>query len=394
LPAPPLVANRWRWSDRAVYRQGGGILLDREESAMTGMRRRLPRASVWGVLFVVAALAGCATIHPAQPLDVPHELAKVSLPPYVIESPDILTINALRLIPKPPYRIEPQDTLGIRVEGTLPEQPIQGIFPVEPDGRVNLGFGYGSAFVQGMTIEQAKAAIVRHLLQSLKRGKYQVTVILAESRAMQLIRGIHLVQVDGTVNLGLYGSVYVDNLTVPEAKAAIEKHLAQFLVNPEISLTVSGYNSKVFYIITDGGGVAAESVTRLPMTGKTTILDALGQIGGLPVYSREKDMWLVRPAPAGSCEELVLPIDYKGIVRRGETATNYQILPGDRLYVKAAPLLTLDAYVARVLSPIDRILGTTLLVNGVITSLQNISTFHSATNINGANGNVVITPGR
>jgi polysaccharide export outer membrane protein len=245
-----------------------------------------------------------------------------------------------------------------------------------------------------MTLDQARVAIDRHLLESLKRGKYQVTVVLAESRAMQQIRGIHLVQVDGTVNLGLYGSVYVDNLTVPDAKAAIENHLAQFLVNPEISLTVTGYNSKVFYVITDGGGVAAESVTRLPMTGKTTVLDALGQIGGLPIHSREKDMWLVRPAPAGTCQELVMPIDYKGIVRRGETATNYQILPGDRLYVRAAPLLTLDAYVARVLSPIDRIMGTTLLVNGVISSLQNISTFHSLNTINGTNGGIVIAPSR
>ena len=30
------------------------------------------------------------------------ELAKVSLPPYVIEPPDILLIDALRVVPKPP----------------------------------------------------------------------------------------------------------------------------------------------------------------------------------------------------------------------------------------------------------------------------------------------------
>jgi polysaccharide export outer membrane protein len=194
---------------------------------------------------------------------------------------------------------------------------------------------------------------------------------------MLLIRGPHLVQTDGTVNLGLYGSVYVDNMTIPQAKQAIEWHLSQFLVNPEVSLTVSGYNSKVFYLVSDGGGVAGESISRLPMAGKTTVLDALGQVGGLPIHSATFQMWLVRPAPADSGKPLVLAVDYKGIVRRGETATNYQILPGDRLYVKAAPLLTLDAYVGRVLAPIDRILGTTLLVNGIISSYQGIATFHS-----------------
>jgi polysaccharide export outer membrane protein len=360
--------------------------------AMTGIRRRLPRASVWGTL-VLLAVGGCAATQPAEPpLPVPRELSQVSLPPYVIESPDILQINAIRLVPKPPYRIEPLDSIGIRVEGALPEQPIQGIYAVEPDGRVNLGFGYGSVFVQGMTIEQAKVAIERHLRSSLKPG-YLVSVVMAESRAMQLVRGPHLVQTDGTVNLGLYGSVYVDNLTVPQARAAIEEHLSQFLVNPEISLTVAGYNSKVFYVITDSGGIAGEAITRLPMAGKTTVLDALAQINGLPFQSSKHKMFLVRPAPCGSCEEMVLPIDYKGIVKRGETCTNYQILPGDRLYVQAAPLLTFDAYLGRVLAPIERILGTTLLTEAVISQFQSIATFHSTIGTSGAS-TAIITPVR
>jgi hypothetical protein len=47
------------------------------------------------------------------------------------------------------------------------------------------------------------------------------------------------------------------------------------------------------------------------------------------------------------------------------------------LYVKADPLLTFDAYLARVVAPIDRFLGTTLLTEAVISQLQTISTFHS-----------------
>ncbi len=359
---------------------------------MTGMRRRPGYALAWGMVFLASLGGGCATPpHAAGPPELPRELARVSLPPYVIESPDILQINAIRLVPRPPYRIEPLDTLGIRVTETLPDQPIQGVYQVEADGRVNLGFNYGAAFVQGMTIEQATAAINSHLRRSLKPG-YQVNVMMADSRAMQLVRGPHLVQTDGTVNLGLYGSVYVDNLTVPQAKAAIENHLSQFLVNPEIALTVAGYNSKVFYMVTAGGGVAAESITRLPMTGKTTVLDALAQVGGLPIHSARYMMYLVRPAPADSCEELVLPIDYKAIVEKGKTATNYQILPGDRLYVKAAPLLELDAYMARAFAPIERILGLTLLTNSVISSYQGIATFHSNNNLNTGTGTGIITP--
>src|SRR6476659_8027799 len=114
---------------------------------MPGRTRRLPQPLVWGV-FLLVAIAGCfCAPEKCPPPPVPHELAKVSLPPYVVEPPDILLIDAIRLVPKPPYRIEPLDALGIQVTGTLPEQPIQGIYSVDADGTVNLGFTYGTVSV-------------------------------------------------------------------------------------------------------------------------------------------------------------------------------------------------------------------------------------------------------
>lgn len=338
---------------------------------MPGIGRRLPRAPVWGI--VLLCLTGCWSAHQrtVPPPPVPHELAKVSLPPYVVEAPDVLLIDAIRLVPKPPYKIEPMDTIGIRVTDTLPDQPIQGVYGVEPDGKVNLGFNYGSVFVQGMTLEQAQAAIEKALRTSLK-PPYQVSVVAADSRALQQIRGPHLVQPDGTVSLGIYGSVFVDNRTLPQAKAAIEMHLSQFFVNPEVSVSVSGFNSKVYYIVMDGGGATGDQILRLPMTGKTTVLDALASVGGLPFQASELHMWVSRPAPDGTCQEMVLPIDYNSIVKCGKVSTNYQLLPGDRLYVKADKFIATEAYLARMMAPFERIVGLNLLTNGLIGSYQGI----------------------
>jgi len=286
----------------------------------------------------------------------------------VIEPPDTLIIDATRLIPKPPYRIEPLDVLGIRVEGTLPEQPIDGLYAVEPEGTVTLGFNYGKAAVVGLTTEEARTAIEKTLGRSLKPG-FTVNVTIAETRAMQQIRGPHLVRIDGTIGLGTYGSVYVDNMTIPEAKLAIERHLSQFLLNPEISLDVSGFNSKVYYVITDGGGFG-EQVYRLPMTGKTTVLDAIGFINGLPPVASKGHVWVARPAPDSTCGEQTLPVDWVGLTQRGETRTNYQLLPGDRVYVKAAPFVTLDSYLARFFSPIERTFGVLLLGSATYQGLR------------------------
>src|SRR5207302_5656040 len=52
-----------------------------------------------------AVLPPAGDFPPVLPL--PRELAPTVHPMYVIEPPDVLNIEAVRLIPKPPYKIEP-----------------------------------------------------------------------------------------------------------------------------------------------------------------------------------------------------------------------------------------------------------------------------------------------
>jgi protein involved in polysaccharide export with SLBB domain len=301
----------------------------------------------------------------------PRERAKVTLPSYVIEPPDILLIDALRVVPLPPYHIEALDALGINVTETLPEQPISGIYPVEPEGTVNLLFTYGMVPVAGLTIEEARQAIEKHLKQILKEG-FQVSVTLARSGGVQQIRGEHLVRPDGTIGLGSYGGVNVSGLTISQAKGMIESYLGQFLLNPKISLDVAAFNSKVYYLITDGAG-NGEQVIRFPVTGGETVLDALGQINGLSPVSSKK-IWVVRPSSADPNGGQVLPVDWVAITQRGATATNYQILPGDRIYVKAQSLIAVDNYLAKVYAPIERTFGIILLGTSTVNSVQGRTT--------------------
>jgi polysaccharide export outer membrane protein len=314
-----------------------------------------------GCLFLAV---GCShTIPPAVPIvDIPRELMKVNLPPYVIEPPDILLLDAVRVVPLPPYKINPLDQLLITATNTLPNEPISGIFPVEPEGTVKLGTSYGSVSVVDLSTEQAKDAITRHLSTIVKDP--QVVVSLAQSRAMQQIRGEHLVRPDGTVSLGVYGSAYVAGLTIDAAKAAVEAQLGKFLYRPEISLDVGAYNSKVYYVISDGAG-SGEQVTPLPCTGNETVLDAVGKVGGLSPVSSKKRIWISRPAPADCGVDQVLPIDWVALTQRGRTGTNYQVLPGDRVYVMSAPAIQLDSYLARIYAPIERTLGLWLLASEV-----------------------------
>lgn len=298
--------------------------------------------------------------HPA-PLDLPKELTKTSLPPYILEPPDILVIEAIHLVPKPPYRLRTGDALAIQADGTPPEYPIGGAFAIEPGGIVNLGLAYGGVRVTGMTTEEAQAAIQEHLATMLESPT--VTVSLLQMAGTQQIAGEHLVGPDGTVTLGTYGSVYVVGMTLEEAKLAIEAHLSQFLEDPEVAVNVFAYNSKSYYIVTQGAGLG-DGVTKFPITGNDTVLDAIANINGLTQLS-SKRIWIARPSHEPDVVQ-ILPVDWQAITAHGVPATNYQVLPGDRVFIAEDKWVAFDTQLGKFTAPIERAMGFALLGQGTV----------------------------
>ena len=292
------------------------------------------------------------------PGPIPTELSRVSLPPYTVAPPDILFIDVLRLVPKPPYVIEALETLIIEAPGALPNQPIKGPFIVSPEGTINLGFSYGTVRVGGLTLDQANAAIRSHLGKVLQNP--DVSVALAQIRAFQQIRGEHLVRPDGTISLGTYGSIYVAGLTIGQIKCVLERYLSDYVVDPKVSVDVFAYNSKVYYVIVDGAGFG-QQVFPFPITGNETVLDAVAKVGGLAPQSSKRRIWVARPSPChNGCNQL-LPVDWRALTEGGSTCTNYQIFPGDRIYVAPDRLVLWDNVLAKALAPVERLLGITLL---------------------------------
>jgi polysaccharide export outer membrane protein len=179
------------------------------------------------------------------------------------------------------------------------------------------------------------------------------------------------VRPDGTVGLGIYGSAFVGGLTIEQAREAIAEQLRRRVPKFDIrdlNVDVLAYNSKFYYVITDGGGYG-EQVYPFPITGSETVLDALGRINGLPPASDKRRVWVARRGPGYAGE--VMPVDWCGIVQRGATATNYQLMPGDRIYVKADRWISADSWIGKRLSPIERILGATLLGSETVNSIRN-----------------------
>jgi len=207
----------------------------------------------------------------------------------------------------PEYVVEPPDILDVEVYETLPNRPITGERLVRPDGTIQLGF-YGEVYVAGLTLREVKQKIIDHLRE---------TEILGEA------------------------------LLKPE----------NFFVD------VSAYNSKVYYV---QGAVGTPG--RYPITGNETVLDAINLAGGIRADGAHYSMKLVRPAPPGSCCDQILPVKWEDVVQCGDTSTNYQLMPGDRIFVDVAPLVKADTVIARVTTPIERIINTIFL--GQLTAVE------------------------
>lgn len=231
---------------------------------------------------------------------VPTELTKVTLPPYVIEPPDVLLIEV---------KLPPREAGGIPLE--VSPQPISGQHLVRPDGTVGLGV-YGNLRVTGMTIDQVTDS-VRHLV-------------------------------------------------APRLSPPIEADKLLVVVD------VLAYNSKTYFVITDGGGYG-EQIYEFPVRGNETVLQGLGNIQGIPEVGSKRNIWVARRSPHGGPEQ-ILPVDYVGISQHGITATNYQLMPGDRLYVKSEKIQRVDRTLAKILAPIERLFGVTLLGSQTVNSIQ------------------------
>jgi beta-lactamase regulating signal transducer with metallopeptidase domain len=285
-----------------------------------------------GILLAATVLLGIVPwrLVAAEPKvsENPKEPPKVALPAYRIEPPDVISIEMLKLIPLPPYRAEIFDVLQIRANA-LPDQPIDNYYIVEAEGTINLGPTYGTVRVSGMTIDEIRATLNKWLRQWLRDPN--TSVQLARVSGAQPVTGQYLVGPDGTINLRQYGVVNIAGKTVTEARIALQNHLKQYLDSPDLFVKVAAYNSKVFYVITQEDS-SGDEVRRFPATGEERVSDAIRNIGGLSLASSKK-IWISRPVPHRSGDQQILSVEWNAVTQEVQAATNYQILPSDRVFV-------------------------------------------------------------
>lgn len=168
----------------------------------------------------------------------------------------------------------------------------------------------------------------------------------------------YYVENDGLVKLPLLGRVPVAGYSLRDAETMLEERFAVYYNKPYVQLMVTNRRVVVF----PGGGGDARVVTL--ENNNTTLLEVLGQAGGLAKRGDARHVKLFRHHPDGArtIHEFDLAdiegLKYADIVMQGD----------DVVYVQPNPELARE--VLADLTPVITLLTTIVLVIGVVRSFE------------------------
>lgn len=142
------------------------------------------------------------------------------------------------------------------------------------------------------------------------------------------------VDIKGTINLNLLGSVKVSGMTIPEAENAVEKAYqdGRFLRNPQVTITVEEYTPREVSI---QGQIKNPSRYPLPIEQTLTVLELVTRAGGFTDTAKGTAVNVTRISPDGSKQ--VFTVDVESIIKGRNKAkvedSSLLLMPGDIVYV-------------------------------------------------------------
>lgn len=130
------------------------------------------------------------------------------------------------------------------------------------------------------------------------------------------------VRFDGMITMPLLGDVPAAGRTPAAIAESLTSGLQRFIQTPRVTVGVAQATSARFYVVGQVGRSGD-----FPLTGRTTVLQALALAGGFRDFAKTDEIVLVRR------DQTVVPVNYRRIADGKDTSQNVMLRPGDTLVV-------------------------------------------------------------
>jgi len=165
------------------------------------------------------------------------------------------------------------------------------------------------------------------------------------------VSGNYIINNEGKIQYEFVGDIDVDGKNKEEVAQLIRDTISQYIINPEVTVKIMEYNSKIVYVV---GEVYRPG--KIFMRGNTiTIRDALLE-AGLPMLSGiTKKSKLITPSEEG--KGLKKEVNVYALLFEGDLRENFVMQPGDVLYIPPTFLTKTMRAITPVTAPVSNAAG-------------------------------------
>lgn len=162
------------------------------------------------------------------------------------------------------------------------------------------------------------------------------------------LSGEKKVTATGSIPFLLIGDVMVEGLTKEELETILTEKLSRYIIEPQVSVTITQYNSKKVYILGE-----VNRPGEYPMGGSVISLREAILKAGLPTKSAA--LRRVRIITPQATKPIIKIVDLYTILHRGHLQKDITLQPGDIVYVPSNIPTKISNILEKITAPITKI---------------------------------------
>lgn len=185
----------------------------------------------------------------------------------------------------------------------------------------------------------------------------------------------------GILSFPLVGDLKVSGMGITQLREELRKGLSRYIVDPQISVNVSGAKSKKVFVL---GEVTNPGIFQLD--GPMTVIEAVSRAGGFTLDAKSNNVLLIR---GDINKPKLISLNIEKALEKGALKDNVSLQQGDVIYVPASFIADVDRFFGHlhnILSPI------VLLESGITLVPSSVQAIRGGKGATGST--IVIQPSR